>query len=258
MEAEMLKRQQILAASSTDDITLLSKRKSPRSPHRFSDIPIQSMPDDIFGDSSFLKRPGLHNKFNLGSTPPVHSRSRKTGKSGQGGKTPDRATVQKRANTPAVIRATDIDSGLSVLVPQTDSDTSSRTVTPMRTTNRATVHEEVVQPASNRRPVTVVCTNFDEQQPLALSQESVDSLRQKRKNSIPQTDKVDVAILKEKFDTQVQHNGTHTSGRSTIDTQAKTRTGVRRKNSTENSDSGRESMMELADNGVPEVPSTSF
>ena len=256
MELEMAKRQQLLAASSTDDITLISKKKS-LGQTRSNDVPFRSISDSK--DPPFLKRPGS-NTFTLGATPPVQSRLRKTGKVTT--KVPDRVVSCQR-KSPPMIEATDIDSGMTVLVSSSDSEVAAGKKTSLkRSPNEEIIHEEVIQPSSNRRPITLVHLDgkgLGEEQAL-LSQESVDLMRRNRSSSPPVMEKTDVLLLKEKFErrlVQQQSKPPRSTVTSATDSQSRTSTGIKRRNSTENSDSGRESMLDSADTVVPETPTQS-
>ena len=258
MEKDVLKRQQmLLAASSTDDITLISKKKTSQSQTKSSDISIEILPEYTAqrASSPFLKRLGS-NRFSLGATPPTHpSRSRKAGK-GEGEKVAPNRAVSLHKSSPLAVRATDIDSGMSMMVPRVTHETSTAGQDPGK--DKGKLEEVVVQPSTNRRPVTIVHTantSTVEERCAAISPEAVDSLRQKR-GSFPSVGNMEMKLLKEKL----EKGGSTASGevkqqKIQQDNSRQIKTGIKRRNSTENSDSGRESMLDSADNVVPEPPS---
>jgi len=253
-EEEMLERQQmLLAASSTDDITLISKKS--QSHNRFSKASIKVLPEYATqkDSSPFLKHLGS-NKFSLGATPPPNSsRSRRAGKGEE--KIALSRTTSLQTRSPLAVRATDIDSGFPVMVPRVHHEASTAGQLPGKDNDE--LEEVVVQPSANRRPVILVHTangSTVEERQADVTPEALDSPRRTRE-SHTSGKSTEVKQLREKFDKGGSASGGGQQQETRQDNPRQTKTGIKRRNSTENSDSGRESMLDSADNVAPDPPS---
>lgn len=232
LEFEMLHRQQILAASSTDDITLLSKKKRPVGKTRSHDIPYQAIPDysSPSPDLPFSKQHRPTNSFTLGATPPP----------------------SLPAKREILVKATDIDTGMSVMVPSNESSKMEKRSSSSKAPYASPAREKLIQPASNRRPITVVhihTKSLDEE-----TQVSSSSNRKHRNSSTsPPSEGNEVTRLRDKFEGLLSQPPASPKKPEVVSTQShsQTRTGIARRSSTENSDSGRESMLDSADNVIP-------
>lgn len=258
MELEMQRRQQVLAASSTDDITLLSKKKKkPVGKTRSNDIPYQVIPDcSSSGGSQISKQ---RQSFTLGATPPPPSRPSQ--QRSKVLKEPDRVlhSISYKPSQPQVVKATDIDTGMSVMVvSDVDSSKAKKRSSPSKVPNVTPVHEKLIQPAPSRRPIIHLHAKSLDNEPSSSSQKDPSSSDRKHRNrsTSPSFDGNDVLRLKNRFEGLMTQPSSISSKPAVVaptQSHSQSRTGTGHHSSTENSDSGRESMLDSAD-VIPEPP----
>lgn len=252
IEADLYRRQNMLAASSTDDITLISKKKVTKT--HSSDIP-QGNPS-FFGKGSSLPHNMRKIKLSQFSHQPLKSLS-PPGR----GHTPPTPAV-----TSSFVPATDIDSGETVLVSNDSTNAVSNHHHPPPSRSHDPSH--MSPPSSSKRTpvlkksaqVPAFSKSFDTAFPLVAPPPS--NSRRGRRQSVEDfidntnntRDTANVQKLKEKFEFSMSLDGYYQSSNGK-QTNHHHHAGYRggRQNSTENSDSGRESMVLESDSIIAET-----
>ena len=244
IEEEISRRQNMFAASSSENITLISKKKVTKT--RSSDIPYQFTPD--YQESP----PARHSKvFSLGH---VTQQSYKPVETSKEDANLSPLKISRRSSD--FLQATDIDTGRPISVPnQKISVTGGNSNNEYESKGVSLSPFNNSEAAQRRQQFSSHSKSLDTTNSSKSKTESKSS-RHRSKNS-PLTDSSEVQHLKEKFETFV--SGPSTSQRRDDanhlmkeSSQFQTRTGNQTSlNSAENnSDSGRESMVLEPDNSV--------
>ena len=229
-----------MAVSSTDNIALSSNTMRPLGKARSNEI----IPYHFFAE--YLS-PGHNSKQHANNSTTVGVRlppsSLKLKASHQ--------IASSTSHIPSPLLAKAIDTGLSVTV----LNNSTRKLVPLKS---PVVTEKLIQTASNKRPVTVLhlhTKSLDD----GPSISSTSSMRNHRIfTSSPSFNGANVLQKKEKLAGLETQPSTSTSDKAAVvsaqQSHSQTRTGTGCRSSTDNSDSGHESMLDSADNVIPERP----
>lgn len=235
MEADIANRQNMLAASSTDDITLISKRKKV-SKTRSSEAYYRYSDPTLLEENQPRRNKGL--KLPLSQVLRANHQSYKAEKR-SGGKRP-RSPLEGSQRNSSAIRATDIDTGQSVLVASQDNLEYQQAEVPSRGKKASSCSpSRSVNPPPPKLKTTQAhahSRSFD-----STLLEPGSKVKHRNNMNSELKGKCGVLKLREKFETPPPSQPAPLT--SDAQHQSRSQTGTGHRNSTENSDSGRESMV---------------